>query len=212
MARKLDFDLLRQRKIIFDGAEYAVREKTVRDELGAVRKFRERYADIMTRFSSVEVPDMLALKLEETAIMGDVISYFCNMPREKIESMPVRAFYAAHSYVLGGSLDGDALNADEHKLAGSFTYDGTEYEIKAPSIIDSLQIIEVNNARLSAAESSGDIAAQREIVIDIASMCVDMEREKFYDIPDSGLFWILDTIFISVNGDNTDNEETEKNV
>ena len=44
MARKLDFDLLKQRKIIFDGVEYPVREKTVRDELGAVRKFRERYA------------------------------------------------------------------------------------------------------------------------------------------------------------------------
>ena len=211
MGRKLDFDLLKQRKIIFDGVEYPVREKTVRDELGAVRKFRERYADIIKRYGEHERPDILALKHEEIEVMTDVISYFCDMPREKLESMPVRAFYAAHSYVLGGSLDGDALNADEHRLAGSFTFDGVEHEIKAPSIINSLRMHEINNARLSAAESSGDAVAEREAVIDIACMCVDMEREKFYDIPDSGLFWISDTIFISANGEKTDSEDAEKN-
>ena len=212
MGRKLDFDLLKQRKIIFGGVEYPVREKTVRDELGAVRNFRERYADIVTRYGEHERPDMLTLKREEIEVMTDVISYFCDMPREKLESMPVRAFYAVHSYVLGGSLDGDALDADAHRLAGSFTYNGVERAIKAPSITESLGMFEINSSRLSVAESSGDTAAQREAAIDIASMCVDMPREEFYGIPDAGLFWILDTIFISANGERITSEETEKNV
>jgi hypothetical protein len=205
--RKLDFDLLKQRKIIFKGREYPVKQKMVHDEIGVVRGFRERYAELTRRRNDGEFGgSMTDYKREEINIMSEVIRSFCDIDADVLFEMPVRPYYAAHAYVIGGGLDSEALDADKFTVAGSFVHNGEERSIKAPSVNNTLELFDILYSKLTPAELSADAEAQAEALIDIAQKCVDMPRESFYDIPHAGLVEIVNIILASANGAEEENE------
>ena len=191
--RKLDFDLLRQRKVLFQGREYPIREKTVRDEIGAVRKFKDNFAALISDSTGKSAYER---RCRETKIMSDTIRHFCDIDEDVLFGLPIVAFNSLYFCVLGGG-ESDVFDADEKRDAGEFRLDGKVYIVSAPSVRGTLDILKMT-------ESTGE--SDTEILVSIAAMCVPgIEREELYGMPYRALSDIVDVILGSIQGDDLKN-------
>lgn len=210
--RKLNFDASEQRAIIFDGKTYNVRVKTFEDEAGEVRKHREAIAKLAERGKNLLPGDKKSvntLKREEVDLMADLICHFCPIDRDALLTLPVRLFYAAYIYVLGGGIDPTPLNADKYRLAGTYQFKGKEYEVKAIGVGDSLIMHDICDSKLSPAEKSGDSEARFAALFEIISMCLDADSDEFYkELPEVG---VVELARIIVANAHSGDEGDEKN-
>lgn len=191
--RKLDFDLLQQRKVLFQGREYPIREKTVRDEMGEVRKFREGFAALISDSADKSIYER---RCKETQIMSDTIRHFCDINEDVLFGLPIAAFNSLYFCVLGGG-EGDVFDADEKRDAGEFRLGGKVYVVTAPSVRGTLDILKM-------IESTGE--GDTEILVNIAAACVpEITREELCEMPYRALSDVVNVILESIQGDDLKN-------
>lgn len=201
--QEFNFDIYRDRKVVFKGITYPVRAVTAKEEAGIVRGFRIRYKELIDKAKAVSTTDKQAVRdhrAAEITLMVEVITTFCDIDATTLLQMPTLSFYELHAFALGGDLRDGMLDADKYAVCAQAIHDGQKYDIATPGVGDMIKILDIADERLTPSIASTDGDGEVAAVLDIVEPYIDLDREVLERQPIDALRRIVGAIILSIRG------------